>query len=64
MFDLQRLKTESGLSPQILEQLERIVREDFPDDEMQFELHLMRLLRALKTGRITLAQVLGEPMPA
>lgn len=64
MFDLEQIKRTSGLTTDILALLERKVREDFRDDEMMFEIHLVRIIRSLKEGRMTLEQVLGEQVPA
>jgi hypothetical protein len=64
MFDLEQLKRTSGLDTAILALIERKVREDFRDDEMMFEIHLVRIILSLKEGRVTLDQVLGEQVPA
>ncbi len=64
MFDLEQIKRTSGLTTDILALLERKVREDFRDDEMMFEIHLVRIIQSLKEGRMTLEQVLGEQIPA
>lgn len=59
MFDIDKAKRESGLNPQIVSQIEEKVREDF-DDQMMFELHLIRTLHALKEGKLTVEQLLAE----
>ncbi|MBM3130368.1 MAG: hypothetical protein FJ009_17285 [Chloroflexi bacterium] len=64
MFDLTQLKQQSGLPAEVLEQIEQAIRADYPDDDMMFELHLVRVLQALKQRRITLEQILAEPVPA
>jgi len=64
MFDLKRLEQASGLPPAVLEQIEQAIQADYPDDAMMFELHLVRVLQALKEGRITIEQILAEPVPA
>lgn len=53
MFDLQKIKKESGLSLDELTRLNRKIREDFREDEMMFELHFLRTLKALEEGWIT-----------
>lgn len=63
MFDLDKVKDESGLDADVLARIERQVREDF-DDEMMFELHLIRAIHAVKDGRLTIEQVLHETVPA
>lgn len=64
MFDLTDLKQTSGLSLAVLRQIEQKVQADYPDDAMLFELHLVRVLLALKQGWITLDQILTERVPA
>jgi hypothetical protein len=64
MFDLEQLKRTSRLDTDILALIERKVREDFRDDEMMFEIHLVRIIQSLKEGRMTLDQVLDEQVPA
>ncbi len=63
MFDLDKVKKESGLAPQVLARIERLVREDF-DDEMMFELHFIRAIHALRDGKMTLEHLLDEQIPA
>ncbi|MBI5032654.1 MAG: hypothetical protein HZB51_19195 [Chloroflexi bacterium] len=60
MFDLARLEQDSGLPPAIIKQIEQIVKEDFNDDQMLFELHIVRIFQALKEGRLTVNEVLRE----
>ncbi len=59
MFDLEKVKRESGLAPSVLTRIEEKVREDF-DDEMMFELHLIRAIHAVRDGRLTIEQLLEE----
>ncbi|OGO35415.1 MAG: hypothetical protein A2Z03_08200 [Chloroflexi bacterium RBG_16_56_8] len=61
MFDLERVKKDSGLSPEVLARVEQQVREDFREDDLLFEIHMVRLLRAVKEGRIGIEQILAEP---
>lgn len=60
MFDLEEVKRVSGLSASELARLEKKVREEFEGDEMMFELHLSRALKALKEGWVTLEEALSE----
>jgi len=50
MFDVKKLEEESGLSSEVLRRIETQVREEFPEDEMMYELHLVRIFHALKKG--------------
>jgi hypothetical protein len=38
--------------------LETIERQEFPDDQMMFELHMLRLIEQIRAGRIKLGEVL------
>lgn len=60
MFNLEKVKRESELSPAELARLERTVREEFAGDEMLFELHLVRAIRAIKAGQINIEEALSE----
>lgn len=60
MFNVERLKKESGFSKETLKKIEDEVRKEFPDDEMMFKLHLLRVLSALKEGTISLDDVVSE----
>jgi len=52
MFDLEEVKKESGLSATELARLEEQVKREFEGDEMMFELHFLRTLKAIKEGWI------------
>ncbi len=60
IFNLEETKRESGLSAPELAQLEERVRREFEGDEMMFELHLVRTLKALKEGWVTFEEALSE----
>ena len=60
LFDYEAAAREAGLSDQELRGICALVREDFPRDEMLFELHVMRICIAIKEGRTTVARVLGH----
>jgi hypothetical protein len=60
IFNLEETKRESGLSALKLTQLEERVRREFEGDEMMFELHLIRTLKALKEGWVTFEEALSE----
>lgn len=46
IFDVKRKCKELGLSKDIFETISKEVRSEFPNDEMMFELHLIRALMA------------------
>jgi len=56
IFDLEKIKKESGLSTSEFTQLEEEIRREFEDDEMMFELHLIRAIRAIKEGWVVLEE--------
>lgn len=60
IFNLEETKRESALSAPELAQLEERVKAEFENDEMMFSLHLIRTLKALKEGWVTLEEALSE----
>lgn len=64
MFDLERIKKESGLEPKDLARLEVKIRQEFEGDAMMFELHFLRIVKALKEGWITPEEALAEGVEA
>jgi hypothetical protein len=65
MFDYPKVAAEIGLSSEQLQALEQRIRQDFPHDDMLFELHVLRACLALQEGRVTLEEVLRpEPVTA
>jgi len=61
MFDYITAARRLGLSDAQLDQLCKRVRSDYPDDEMLFELHVLRAIQAVESGPVSLDQVLNEP---
>ncbi|MEM4228085.1 MAG: hypothetical protein QW793_07945 [Candidatus Caldarchaeum sp.] len=53
------MKRASGLSQQQLTDLEAQLRTELGEDELMVELHLMRVLEALRWGWITVAEALS-----
>jgi len=64
MFDLEKIKRDSELAPDDLARIEVKVKEEFPEDEMMFELHFLRILKAIKEGWITLGEAVRESIEA
>lgn len=46
LFDLEKVIKESGLSQDKIEQIKQDVREEFPSDEMMWELHVIRAIKS------------------
>lgn len=44
-----------------LSEIGKIIRKDFPRDEMMFELHMLRVLMALERKDLTLEDLFKEP---
>jgi hypothetical protein len=60
MFDIERAKLESALEPDKLACLEKSIKKEFKGDEMMFELHFIRVLKAVQEGWVSLEEALSE----
>lgn len=60
MFNSNMPDKEHNLTHEEFAQLEKEIREEFPNDEMMFELHLARALEAYRSGLITKEQLLAK----
>lgn len=63
-FDYEKVAREAGISAADLDALCRLVREDYPTDDMMFELRVMRTCRAIGDGFTTVGRVLKREEPA
>ncbi|MDE2723434.1 MAG: hypothetical protein OXI59_08665 [Gemmatimonadota bacterium] len=61
MFDYLSAARRTSIKNEHLDQICHQVRSEFPDDEMMFELHVLRAVLAIESGRVSLDQVLKEP---
>ena len=59
-FDYENAAREANVTPEKLEELRRLIRQEFPKDEMMFELHLLRACMAIKGGVLTLEDALRK----
>ena len=57
-FDYESVATEAGIPPDKLAELCRMMRQEFPRDDMMYELHVLRVCMAIRKGRITLDDAL------
>ena len=57
-FDYEKAAREAGISPQQVEELGRMIRQEFPKDEMMYELHLLRVCMAIQQRLITIKDAL------
>jgi hypothetical protein len=60
MFELEKIKRESKLAPDDIARIEVKVKEELPEDELMFELHFLRVLKAIKEGWVTLEEAVRE----
>ena len=59
-FDYKKAALEAKIAPRELRALARMVRQDFPDDQMMFELHVLRACNSVRDGRAKIRNLLGE----
>jgi len=52
IFDIKGKAQELGISKDIYKKLEKEVRQEFPNDEMMFELHLIRVLKSYSRKKV------------
>jgi phosphopantetheinyl transferase len=55
-FDYEKAAREAKIPAEKLAELRRIVREEFPRDEMMYELHLLRVCMAIQQGLLTIEE--------
>lgn len=60
MINIEKILREKGLTEGQINIIKREVRKEFPDDEMMYELHLIRLVHSLSKGYCK-AEDLFEP---
>ena len=58
MIDIEKKLRESGLNQGQIEQIKAEVRYEFPNDDMMYELHLIRLVHSLTNGYCRLQDIL------
>lgn len=58
MLDIEKILKEKGLTQQQINLIKAEVRREFPNDEMMYELHLIRLVDSLMEGYCTLKDLL------
>ena len=58
-FDYEGVAREARIPTEKLEELRHLIREEFPRDEMMYELHLLRACMAVRNGVVTLQQALS-----
>lgn len=63
-FDYERIAREAGISVGDLERLCRLIRQEFPHDDMMYELHVMRARKIVRDGPYTMEQIVADLTPA
>ena len=61
MFNYEAVAKRINLPEERLSEIGKIIRKDFPRDEMMFELHMLRVLMALERKDLTLEDLFKEP---
>ncbi|PYV29606.1 MAG: hypothetical protein DMG22_22560 [Acidobacteria bacterium] len=61
-FDYETAAREARIPSDKLDELRRLVRSEFPQDDMMYELHLLRVCMAVREGAVTLEDAL-RPAP-
>ncbi len=59
-FDYERVAREADIPTDKMEELRHLVRQEFPTDEMMYELHVLRACMAIKDGRLTVEEALKQ----
>jgi len=61
-FDYVTVAKRCNITDEVLEKLEELERREFPRDQMMFELHMLRLLRAIEQGYLKPEEILKRKM--
>jgi hypothetical protein len=59
-FDYEKTAREAQMPPQRLDELRDMVRQEFPRDEMMYELHLLRACMAVRDGVLSIDEALRQ----
>ena len=58
-FDFEKVASEANISRDELDKLSLYIRQEFPYDDMMYELHVLRLCMAIRDGYIKLDDVIN-----
>lgn len=64
IFDYATVAKRAGIPDEMLARLCHLVREEFPNDDMLFELHVLRALLAVERGQVTLEELVKPAQAA
>lgn len=59
-FDYISVAKKCDISEDTLKKLEDIERKEFPRDQMMFELHMLRMLKAIDRGSVKPEEILND----
>jgi len=59
-FEYETVAKAAGIPEAKLTELRRLLQEDFPSDDMTYELHPLRACMAIRDSRATIEQMLNE----
>jgi hypothetical protein len=57
-FDYETVAREAKIPPEKMKRLVHLMREEFPNDPLMRELHILRACMAIRDGHITLGEAL------
>ncbi len=57
-FDYEQMAREAHIPADKLNELARAIREEFPKDQMMYELHVLRACMAVRNGILTIEEAL------
>jgi hypothetical protein len=57
-FDYETIAREAKITPEKLRKLLNLLRQEFPDDPLMYELHVLRACMAVRDGYISLKDLL------
>ena len=63
-FDYEAVAREAKIPAEKLSASARTVREEFPTDDIMYELHLMRVCSAIQAGYVSIEEALRPPRAA
>lgn len=59
-FDYEQAAREAGIPDDRLNELMQLMRDEFPQDDMMWELHILRACLAVRDGQATVDEILSR----
>lgn len=59
-FDYETVAREAKIPPGKMKKLLRLLREEFPNDPLMYELHVLRACMAVRDGHVDIEDVLNK----